>query len=50
VFADDAVRCRAVVRAVEREDGRDLYRLDVWCENQTGDRIIIGSAMCALGR
>lgn len=48
VFVDDTVRCRAVLREIERQDGRDRYRLDVWCENQAGDKVIVGTAACAL--
>jgi MaoC like domain len=48
VFVDDTVRCRAVLQAIERQGSRDRYRLDVWCENQAGDKVIIGTAACAL--
>jgi hypothetical protein len=50
VLVGDTVRCRAVLREIERPGGRDGYRLDVWCENQAGDKVIIGTAACALDR
>ena len=48
VFVADTVRCRAVLQAIEQQGGRDHYRLDVWCENQAGDKVIIGTAACSL--
>lgn len=48
VLVDDTVRCRAVLQAIERQGDGDRYQLDVWCENQAGDKVIIGTAACAL--
>lgn len=42
VFAGDTVTARGRVAAVEGE-GRRLH-LDVWCENQRGERVIEGTA------
>lgn len=32
----------------EPDDGRQRYRLAVWCENQDGQPVMVGTATCAL--
>ncbi|MFE6820912.1 hypothetical protein [Streptomyces sp. NPDC057690] len=46
----DVITCRGVVTArVEQDDGTALLELDVWAENQTGERIAPGRARVRLG-
>lgn len=44
LYLGDVVTPRAEVKAVTRQDGRLRAGLDVWCENQDGDKTAVGSA------
>ena len=44
VFAGDTVTARGRVTAFEVLDSGGRVHLDVWCENQRGERVIIGAA------
>lgn len=44
VFAGDTVTARGRVTAFEVLDSGGRVHLDVWCENQRGERVITGAA------
>lgn len=44
VEVNDAVRARAKVRERKAEAGGARFVLDVWVENQRGDKVLVGSA------
>lgn len=44
VFAGDRVTARGRVTAYERLESGGRVHLDVWCENQRGERVITGIA------
>lgn len=44
VYADDHITPKAVVSAIEDTDGRRRALLDIWCENNRGEKTAIGTA------
>lgn len=49
VFAGDVVQAKAVLLEVrEAEGGRECH-LDVWCEKQTGEKVLVGTATGRVG-
>ncbi len=44
----DVVTCRGRVVATREDGGAHLVDLDVWAENQRGEKVVIGSATAAL--
>jgi acyl dehydratase len=44
VYAHDVLTPNAVVTDIVEEDGRARVLLDVWCENQDGNKTSIGTA------
>ena len=50
VFAGDTVTARGRVTDTESEAERQRLRLEVWCENQRGERVISGSAQVTVPR
>ncbi len=48
VYADETVQAKAVVK--ERRETTDgiTVTLDAWCENQTGTKVIVGTATCPI--
>jgi len=44
----DVVTCRGRVVATREDGGTHLVDLDVWAENQRGEKVVIGSATAAL--
>lgn len=47
-YADDIVTPVAVVTAAEKEGRGTKFALDVWCEKQTGEKVLVGSASAVL--
>jgi len=45
VFAGDTVIAKGVVRAVETTSQGRKVTVDVWCENQTGEKVTVGEAI-----
>lgn len=50
VFADDTVTARGRVTDTERDGGRQRLHLEVWCENQRGEKVIAGTAQVVVPR
>jgi acyl dehydratase len=44
----DVVTCRGRVTSVSRGDGAGLVDLDLWAENQRGEKVVTGKATVAL--
>jgi acyl dehydratase len=44
----DTVTCRGRVVATSQKDGVNLVELDVWAENQRGEKVVTGKATVAL--
>jgi acyl dehydratase len=44
----DTVTCRGRVVATSQKDGLSLVELDVWAENQRGEKVVTGKATVAL--
>lgn len=44
VFAGDVVTTHGVVRDVRSVDGRLRVFVDIWAENQHGERVVVGTA------
>lgn len=44
----DEISARGVVTAVEPEPKGRRVRFEVWCENQRGEKVAVGSAACLL--
>jgi acyl dehydratase len=44
----DTVTCRGRVTAVTRRDGAGLVDLELWAENQRGEKVVTGKATVAL--
>ena len=44
----DTVTCRGRVMATSQKDGVNLVELDVWAENQRGEKVVTGKATVAL--
>lgn len=42
----DVVTAHGLVKAIENEEVGTRLKLDVWMENQTGARIVVGEASC----
>ncbi len=40
----DRVVAKSVAMSRESDDGGDRYLMDVWCENQKGAKVVIGTA------
>jgi acyl dehydratase len=45
VFAGDTVTARGVVRTVESTAQGKTVTVDVWCENQRGEKVTVGEAV-----
>lgn len=50
VYAGDRITPHARVSGISREDGRDHVALDVWCENQEGQKTAAGTARAGMPR
>lgn len=46
----DVITCKGTVTAVRDEGGTRLVDCDIWTENQTGEKKLVGSATLALPR
>lgn len=46
VVVGDVVRAKATLRAIREADGGAVCDLDVWCEKQTGEAVLVGTASC----
>lgn len=44
----DTVTCRGRVIGTSQKDGVNLVELDVWAENQTGEKVVTGKATVSL--
>ncbi len=44
----DMVTCRGRVVGTSQKDGVSLVELDIWAENQTGEKVVTGKATVAL--
>ena len=44
VFAGDTVTARGLMRGTSAEHGETRAELEVWCENQRGERVVEGTA------
>ena len=44
----DTVTCRGRVLATSRKNGVSLVELEIWAENQKGDKVVTGKATVAL--
>ena len=44
----DTVTCRGRVLSTTRQDGAGLVDLEVWAENQRGEKVVTGKATVAL--
>jgi acyl dehydratase len=44
----DTVTCRGRITAVNRRDGAGLVDLDLWAENQRGEKVVTGKATVAV--
>ena len=44
VLPGDTITARAVVMSRETEESRDRIGLQVWCENQRGEKVVAGTA------
>ncbi|HEY7346698.1 MAG TPA: MaoC/PaaZ C-terminal domain-containing protein [Ktedonobacterales bacterium] len=40
----DILTCKGTIKTIEQRDGRALLTLDVWAENQRGERVTGGAA------
>jgi acyl dehydratase len=49
VKIDETVQPKARVEAREQEGERVRVALAVWCENQDGETVLVGTASCAVG-
>jgi acyl dehydratase len=45
VDVGDRLVSRAVVTMKESEDSKTKFSLDIWCENQHGNKVFVGTAM-----
>lgn len=50
LMLDDFVQPKAVLRAVDDDGKNRTFTMDVSCENQRGEQVLIGSASCRLPR
>ena len=46
VDVDDRLLSKAIVRSKEKESGGIRFNLDVWAENQHGNKVAVGTASC----
>lgn len=46
VDVGDRLVSKAIVRSKEKESGGIRFNLDVWCENQHGNKVAVGTASC----
>ena len=44
VEVDDDITVRGVVRDKVEESGKVRLMLEVWCENQRGEKVVVGKA------
>lgn len=49
VFAGDTVTARGRVTGSSEQDGARRVLLDVWCENQRGEKVVAGTAEVTVG-
>lgn len=50
VFAGDTLTCRGRVKDRTVEGAKDNLLLEVWCENQHGEKVTVGEAALTVGR
>lgn len=48
VLVGDTVQAKATVREIREADGGPVCELDVRCETQTGEAVLIGTASCRM--
>lgn len=48
VFAGDTITAKGVVRTVETTPSGKRVTVDVWCENQTGEKVTVGEAIITI--
>jgi acyl dehydratase len=48
VAVGDTVRAKATLRESQPDGDAIAYLLDIWCENQDGDKVLVGTASCRL--
>ena len=46
VDVGDRLVPKAIVRSKEKESGGVRFNLDVWCDNQHGNKVAVGTASC----
>lgn len=47
-FPGDTLTCRGVVKDKSEDEGHQLVTLDVWAENQRGEKTVVGAAVVVL--
>ncbi len=45
VTVNDTIQPKAKVVAVRTEKGRSVLELEIWCENQHGAKVMVGTAV-----
>jgi len=45
VDVEDRLVSKAMVTLKESEDSKTKFSLEIWCENQRGDKVVVGTAM-----
>jgi acyl dehydratase len=48
VDVDDVITSRAVVLSTEKEGNAVRIKLDSWCENQHGQKVLVGNSSCLI--
>lgn len=46
VIDGETVTCKGTVREKKKEDSKTILILDVWMENELGQKVIVGEASC----
>lgn len=50
VDVNDIIMSRAVVLSMEDEGSAALVTLDTWCENQRGEKVLVGKSSCLIDK
>jgi hypothetical protein len=50
VDVGDTVTSKAVVVSNEKENGAARITLDTWCENQRGEKVLVGKSSCLVDK
>lgn len=46
---DTVIACAKVITVVVNAEGKKVYTLDVWCENEAAKKLTVGTAMVVAG-